>query len=607
MIKNLIKKIDNAFNSLKVSKLDASVMVFFVCLYALAEFGGISMLMPVLQYVSEGTDIKQQNELTSVWKAIVAVTEYLSLPLNLVTLLSLAFIPILLRQFFYYMGQSCSIRIRNKAIERIRSEGVSKFLRTDLDFFVKYGQGNLISALTVEAQRGGNAISKSMDLVSSIVLVVMYTVLLFLLSPLLTVIAVIGFTLIFLLTRPLIRLSKQYSAKISEHNKNMYKQIGDKLYGIRLIKMRFQEKNDSEKVGMIINKLSTYMTKAETAGVKIMTIVEPSAIFSIFLILYVAVEFFSMNLASVGILLFVLLRLSPHIKTFNITLQAINANTSSLEYVRKTIKDAEALRLIHSGPVKFSRLKHDIVFDRVGFSYDQYSGKSGVLKDISVRIPCESFTAIVGSSGAGKSTLVDLIPRLKDPTSGEIRIDGVSIKEYDLKSLRSKIGFLTQETFLFNDTVFNNLTYGLNGRVTMSDVESAVSKTRSNMFIAEMPDGYRTIIGDRGIRLSGGQKQRLALSRLILQDPEIIILDEYTSSLDSESEMYIQEAMDDVRRGRTMIVIAHRLASIRQADRILVLENGEITESGKLSILLNDSNTFKRIFESQVSFQEVNK
>jgi len=225
-----------------------------------------------------------------------------------------------------------------------------------------------------------------------------------------------------------------------------------------------------------------------------------------------------------------------------------------------------------------------------------------VLKDLNFSIPKGGFIAITGSSGAGKSTLVDLIPRLRDTTKGQILIDEIPIKDFDLKSLRSRIGFLTQEPFLFNDTVFNNITYGLQGKINKINVNAATKKAYAYDFIQNMPQKYETVLGDRGTRLSGGQRQRLALARLILQDPDIIILDEYTSALDSESEKYIQEAINNISKDRTVIVIAHRLATIKEADEIILLDGGLVVERGQFSTLMrNQESHFKRIFETQLN------
>jgi subfamily B ATP-binding cassette protein MsbA len=247
----------------------------------------------------------------------------------------------------------------------------------------------------------------------------------------------------------------------------------------------------------------------------------------------------------------------------------------------------------------FPGLREAIEFDRVSFSYSDGGPEGWGLRDISFRVTKGSLTAIVGRSGAGKSTLLDLIPRLRETTAGTIRFDGTPIQAFELRSLRSKIGVVDQHGFLFNDTVRNNLTYGLEG-VARERVEEAARRAYAHGFIQALPRGYDTVIGDRGVRLSGGQRQRLALGRILLQDPDILLLDEPTSALDSESERYIQAALEELRMSKAIIVIAHRLSTIRQADQILVLDDGRLVERGDHGTLLDRQGAYKRLFDLQL-------
>jgi len=597
-----IKAINKYLSSLYISKFEAFIVIFFVCLYAVAEFGGIGMLAPILHYISEGSAASQSGDLSLIWKILLAITDFLRIPLNLLSLLILAVIPILLRQLFYYLRQYYSTKIRYRAIARIRTECTTQILKADMEFYFRQGQGNLISTITIEAQRAGNIIYQFLNLLSSIVLISMYTFLLLIIQPVLAIISVVAFSSTFLIAIPFIRRSRRYSGKISEENTNMFKQVADKIYGIRLIKMLSQEEKDSRQIENIINNISVFMGRADLAGAKIQTFTEPIVILALLTVFYIAVSFMGMNLANLGVFFFVLYRTVPHIKGINTQWQGVNANLRSFEYVNEIVQEAKDSRSITSGAILFEGLKNEIVFNNVSFSYDRNSSNIFVLKDLNFSIPKGGFIAITGSSGAGKSTLVDLIPRLRDTTKGQILIDEIPIKDFDLKSLRSRIGFLTQEPFLFNDTVFNNITYGLQGKINKINVNAATKKAYAYDFIQNMPQKYETVLGDRGTRLSGGQRQRLALARLILQDPDIIILDEYTSALDSESEKYIQEAINNISKDRTVIVIAHRLATIKEADEIILLDGGLVVERGQFSTLMrNQESHFKRIFETQLN------
>ena len=246
--------------------------------------------------------------------------------------------------------------------------------------------------------------------------------------------------------------------------------------------------------------------------------------------------------------------------------------------------------------VEVNDLKNTLSFDNVSFSYGDEKDK--VLNNINFQINKGEILALVGPSGAGKSTLVDLIPRFYDTLSGSIKIDGKDIKELKINSLRSLMGIVTQETFLFDDSVKANIAYGVEN-ISDDKIKDAAIAANAHEFIKELPDGYNTIIGERGVSLSGGQKQRIAIARAIVKNPPILILDEATSSLDSESEKHVQSAIENLMSERTVFVIAHRLSTVHNANKILVLENGQIVQEGKHNELVNIDGLYKQLHKMQ--------
>ena len=240
-----------------------------------------------------------------------------------------------------------------------------------------------------------------------------------------------------------------------------------------------------------------------------------------------------------------------------------------------------------------------IRFDGVCFSYGgDGEGAREILRDIDLEVKRGEVLAVVGSSGAGKSTLVHLIPRFFDVTAGRLLIDGRDVRDTTLASLRSQIGMVTQETVLFNDTVRNNIAYGQPG-VPQKEVEAAARAALAHDFIMDLPAGYETVIGERGVRLSGGERQRIAIARALLKNAPILILDEATSALDSESEALVQSALHNLMSGRTVFVIAHRLSTVRRADRIVVIENGTIADIGPHEELMKKLGTYRRLYDLQ--------
>jgi len=247
-------------------------------------------------------------------------------------------------------------------------------------------------------------------------------------------------------------------------------------------------------------------------------------------------------------------------------------------------------------PVEAKPFQSKIVYDNVSFKYNEE--QDWILKDINLTIEKGKTVALVGQSGSGKSTMVDLLPRFYDVNQGSITIDGVNVKNMTLYDLRSYMGNVNQEAILFNDSVFNNITFGVQN-ATMEQVVEAAKIANAHEFIMALEDGYKTNIGDRGGRLSGGQRQRVSIARAILKNPPILILDEATSALDTESEKLVQEAIERLMKSRTTIVIAHRLSTIKNADEICVLQSGEIVERGRHEELIEKNGVYRKLHDMQ--------
>ncbi len=258
-----------------------------------------------------------------------------------------------------------------------------------------------------------------------------------------------------------------------------------------------------------------------------------------------------------------------------------------------TLRDAPDAFAVHG-------VREGLRFERVSFAYD---GGEPVLRDIDVTLPAGAVYALVGHSGAGKSTLLDLVPRFYDPTAGRVLLDGRDLRTLTLRSVRSQMGIVTQETILFHDSVWRNIAYGRDD-IDRAAIERAAVRAHADAFIRRLPQGYDTVIGDRGVRLSGGERQRLAIARAILLDPPVLLLDEATSALDSESERLVQEALGELLRGRTALVVAHRLSTVQRADRILVLDRGRLVESGTHAELLVREGVYRRLHDQQFGARE---
>jgi len=299
--------------------------------------------------------------------------------------------------------------------------------------------------------------------------------------------------------------------------------------------------------------------------------------------------------------LFAIFQLMPPIKELSSVNNRIQESSAAGDRIFE-ILDTPPIITDAPDAIEINSFKESLKFDAVSFNYDD--SNESVLKSVTFQIKRGEILALVGPSGGGKSTLVDLIPRFYDPVQGSILLDNIDIKKIKIKNLRSLMGIVTQETFLFNESVRNNIAYGLND-YPMDKIKEVAKMANAHRFILELANGYDTIIGERGVMLSGGQRQRLSIARALLKDPAIMIFDEATSSLDNESESLVQEAIDRLMYNRTTIVIAHRLSTIRNATRILVLDNGEIIQTGKHSELISEKKgLYKKLYEMQFRDEE---
>ena len=489
------------------------------------------------------------------------------------------------RALFNYLAQTYTEVSQLNFMNRLRKQIFEQLQAVNLSYFATTKSGELINTITSEIEKFKQVFNGSAFLFTRGLTIAIYLVSMILISWQLSVIAVMLFTLMAVGLSNLNKRVRERSFEISTANGQFTTTAIEFISGIRTIQSFATQDFERNRY----YKASDNLVITSTRIIRIWAMVKPLAegIATTILIGMIVVAFTGsltngpLKAASLLTFLFILVRLVPIIQDVNGTRAVISSLHGSAQNIKELLR-TDNKTYFKDGQIDFSGLNRSIEFIGVDFGYDT---NDLVLKNITLSIERGRMTALVGASGAGKTTLADLIPRFYDPTQGKVLFDGTDLREFEIKSLRQKLAVVSQDTFIFNTSVRNNITYGTEG-ATEAEIQEAARLANALEFIQQMPEGFETQLGDRGVRLSGGQRQRLAIARALLRNPEILILDEATSALDSESERLIQESLEKLSVGRTVIAIAHRLSTIVRADKVVVLEQGRIVEQGNYQELL---------------------
>jgi subfamily B ATP-binding cassette protein MsbA len=577
------------------------ITVFFLnFLAAFIEGFGIIMLMPMLLSLGTIVDEGAQNAVTEtlqellVWMGISESVVLVLLFIALVFLLK----GLLLTFVSFYIADLRAILTNKMKIMLFDSYSTMSY-----EHYVKHNAGHFVNFVTLQTQKHADSFLTFKNVINIIVMVFVYLTISMIVEPIFTSIAIVIGGGSFFLFKKFTKKIRQISVDSVEMDTTVSKLVIQIFHGYKYLfstggvsVLRHELKHNIERLSEFQKNIGV-MTGIVTSAR------EPLVVSVLLLIIGLQVIVFEGGVLSIMVALLLINRSISQILGLQQAWQSFMKCYGSLEKVE------EELILLNqhkekNGNIVLKRVDHEIEFRDISFSYGDIS--RSVINNVSFRVPSNHTVAIVGESGSGKSTLVDIMTLLLRPQQGVLQIDGVEGKNIDVASWRGQIGYISQDTVIFNDTIANNISMWSDdyksSQETLEQIELAAGKAAALDFINDLPEGFQTIVGDNGVILSGGQRQRLFIARELFKKPKLLIMDEATSALDSKSEALIRETIDNLHGKMTVVMIAHRLATIKNADYILVMQNGEIVERGKYDDLLHNVNS---VFSEMVSLQRL--
>lgn len=508
-------------------------------------------------------------------------------------------VAILLKNTFLYLSMYTLAPIRNRILNDMRSDMFRKILQLPIGFFSEQRKGEIMSRLTNDLQDVEfSTISFLETFFREPIVISFYLFAMIRLSPELSLFLLLFLPIAGLVIGRVGRSLKRVSTIVQEKLGDLLSTIEETLGGMRVIKAFNAENHQLDRFRSENQLLYEIKNKANRRRDLASPVSETLGILAVCCVLYyggrlVLSGTFSLNATDFLTYIAIFTQVINPLKSLSSASYNIRKGAASIERIESLIEAPEQVREPEN-PVRINRFEHSIEFRQVGFSY----GETDILRNIELKVEKGKTIALVGSSGAGKSTLADLLPRFHDVSTGSLCIDGLDIRQYSIRDLRNLMGIVTQEPLLFNDTIAANIALG-KPDATMEEIEQAARIANAHEFIIRKENGYMTNTGDRGSKLSGGEKQRITIARAVLKNPPILILDEATSSLDTESEKLVQDAINKLMQDRTSIVIAHRLSTVRHADEIVVLQKGRIMERGRHDDLIRQDGLYRKLVEMQ--------
>jgi subfamily B ATP-binding cassette protein MsbA len=560
---------------------------------ALLEGVGLSFILPIVEIVQVQDPAAEADGMMA---AFVSVYQFLGIPFTLGFVVTGVSLVLTVRWTLTFLVRWLRGALVVDYTREIQTQAFDNALDARIEYFDREGSDDILNAIVTQSEYAGGVIKRVVDFIEQGFLALMYLTIAFVLAPLLTIFA-IGFLGVFtVLFRYIVESGYELGDKVADANERIQQAAQAGTQGIRDTKLFGLKGELFDDFLDAVNQFATASIRQRRNQQGIQSFYNLLTAISVFLLIYVAITFLNMSLGALGVFLFAMFRLGPKASNLNSTFYKIENTLPHLvrtqQFIDELKRNSEPVTDTYPVPSEIEKVE----FDDVRFSYQGQDEEA--LSGISLNFEKGEFIGFVGQSGAGKSTIVSLLARMYEPDAGKIRVNGHSIHEMDIDEWRSKIAVVRQNPFIFNNTLRYNLTIG-NRDVTQEELDRVTKIAKVNEFFDDLPGGYETQLGDDGVRLSGGQKQRVALARALLKDADILVLDEATSDLDSNLEKQVQESIENMDRDYAMVGIAHRLSTVKNADRIYTIDDGEIIEAGKHQELIDNSGQYADLYMIQ--------
>lgn len=557
---------------------------------AFLEGVGLGFIYPIIEVAQADEPVEGGGP---VLETFLATYEFLGVPFELGYLILGVALVMSFRFFMSFLVAWLKAILAKQYEKDLRTRAFEGALDAEIGYFDEEGSDDVLNAIITETRYSGRVIERGVKTMETTFLVLMYLAVMFYITPEMTILAIVLLGGITILLRVVIEPAVTVGTRVAEANEQVQESVQAGTQGIRDVKLfGLAEEVFSSFRGSVEQYASSSVDLSRNEAA-ISNFYQLAAALTLFLLIYVGFVFTGLDLGELGIFLIAMFQLAPRVSTLNSHVYKLEGYIAHLVRTQQFLDEIDS-RVETDGDRPISSVDR-VEFDDVHFSY---TDDEKVLDGISFDVERGEFIAFVGQSGAGKSTIVSLLARMYDPNRGEIRGDGVPIEEYDIDEWRERIAVVRQQPFIFNDTLENNVTVG-NRDATRREVERVCEIAKVDEFLDDLPNGYDSQLGDDGVRLSGGQRQRVALARALLKDADFLVLDEATSDLDSNLEREVQDAIEAMDRTYGIVAIAHRLSTVKNADQIYTVDDGEIVESGTHQELLADDGEYAALYAIQ--------